>query len=119
MSPVNAEQHATCLADLLEQFVCLHSGTVHPNLPALLEQSVDAIDRLRRDMPPKQFNLKSLIKLAVEEAARNGEDPYGQVLKVVGSCTKKWERFATEDQEVYLDIKDWLEWESEQEIQDL
>ena len=115
----NPKQHSERLAALLEQFVCAYSGVTSVDHAALVGEAISALDDYRKEASGVKYNLKSLIKLAHHNAESNGEDPYAAILKVVGSFSSSWERFATEDQEVYLDIKDWLEWEAEQELQDL
>lgn len=115
----NPEQHSERLAVLLEQFVCAYSGAANIDHAALVGEAISALDDYRKEASGGKYNLKSLVRLAHRNAEANGEDPYAAILKAVGSFSSSWERFATDDQEVYLDIKDWLEWEAEQELQEL
>ena len=85
----------------------------------LIDQSIDVLDRFNKADSYSHFNLKSLLKLAYDEALRNGEDPYAEILKTVAGRTKDCIKHFTDDQDVYEDIKDWLEYEASLELHNL
>lgn len=86
---------------------------------ALKEECLAALGVYRSGIDPLQDQppLKALIKEAAEQASAQGKDPYEAILVALAGRTQDCYNYFTDDQEIYQDIKDWLEAEAAMEFE--
>lgn len=109
--------HAKRLADLVEEFIWCHSGGDDGRaLPAIYSAAIEALEAYRKDASPQRVKLKTLMRLAEQQARTEGKDSYAEMLKAIAYRSKDCYEHMDDDREVYQDIKEWLEYEAGLEI---
>jgi hypothetical protein len=107
--------HAEKACGLLEEWLWFFTGADDSSdTSSLVQRTIDVTTCFQQESGPSKFNLRSLVNLAIKEAAKNHEDPAAAVLKVIAERTESCNDHFTDDQHIYQDIADWLAWEAQQ-----
>ena len=115
---VDYKCHAKKLANALESFIWLHSGGSDGCLlPEICQEGIEALESYNKAVGSKFVTLKALMQLAEEQARAEGSDVYAAMLKAIATRSKDCYEHMDEDREIYLDIKEWLEYEANWEVE--
>ena len=115
MARVNYERHADALAEALQEFIWIHSGSDSGiGLQTAFKAALRALIEYRKDAEPEtQKPLKQILKEAHWRADYLREDAWGAVLEALADRAQDWERHASDDGSTTDDIRDWLRAEAE------
>jgi hypothetical protein len=114
---VDYKCHAEKLANAVETFIWLHSGDSDGCLlPEICQQGIEALESYNKAVGSKFVTLKALMQLAEEQARAEGSDVYAAMLKAIATRSKDCYEHMDDDREIYLDIKEWLEYEASLEV---
>jgi len=115
---VDYKCHAKRLADAVEAFIWLQSGGSDGCLlPEICQEGLEALESYNKAVGSKFVTLKALMQLAEEQARAEGSDVYAAMLKAIATRSKDCYEHMDDDREIYLDIKEWLEYEAKWEAE--
>ena len=115
---VDYKCHAKRLADAVEAFIWLQSGGSDGCLlPEVCQEGLEALESYNKAVGSKFVTLKALMQLAEEQARAEGSDVYAAMLKAIATRSKDCYEHMDDDREIYLDIKEWLEYEAKWEAE--
>ena len=110
--------HAKRLADAVEAFIWVHSGGDDGCLlPEAYQEGLKALEQYNQAVGSKFVTLKALMQLAEERARSEGGDAYAAMLRAIATRSKDCYEHMDDDREIYLDIKEWLEYEAKWEAE--
>lgn len=112
MTRVNYEKHADALAEALQEFVWIHSGSDSGlGLQYAFKAALRALMEYRKEAEAvSEKPLKRVLQDAYWEAAPDIQiaDPWTAVLEALADRAKDWEKYASESGSTTDDIRDWL-----------
>lgn len=112
MTKVNYEKHADALAEALQEFVWIHSGSDNGiGLQCAFKAALRALVEYRQDAEAvPQRPLKRVLQDAYWEAVPDIHvaDPWTAVLEALADRAQDWEKHASESGPTTDDIRDWL-----------
>lgn len=115
---VDYKFHAKKLANAVETFIWLYSGDSDGCLlPEIFQQGIEALESYNKAVGSKFVTLKALMQLAEERARAEGSDVYAAMLKAIATRSKDCYEHMDDDREIYLDIREWLEYEAKCEAE--
>lgn len=110
MAKVNYEVHADALADALQEFVYIHSGSDNGiGLQLAFNEALRVLMEYRKAFEQaNDESLKQKLSNAYWDATELEQDPWQVVLLELAKHTARWEKYSSDDRTVTEDLAAWF-----------